>query len=357
MFRDFAACVVEAAIAGGQAPRTVDRCRGRRRPTVRRSATARRESRSVGRRLRGTWRLRRSLPLRGPRSGASNPADTSDHGAAPRRRNSAAQHWPGPQSAPGCRRASGRPGETFGLQRESQHVVEVGHHEMIVGCPFGAADFIEAGVARMRDALGAPGQPVGQDAEIDHFAAAASPSASHRSRIEQRIVGRVADREDEGCLGIRRGETAKVRQHAGQVARAVSRHAREYGARPGRRRSPGSRGDAPDRARCRTDGRPCRTTSPSTRPRVGFAGRPGARRSRLRPAPWPRHDALRQRPCGRPRPRFPGSSRINRRVLARTVSQGRVEELYWPPSTVAFECLFRRACGRHKAPRGSRSRR
>jgi integrase len=63
--------------------------------------------------------------------------------------------------------------------------VEVGHHEVIVACPFGAADFVEAGVAGVGDALGALGQPVRQGPEIDRFAAATvtQPSLQDRKRI------------------------------------------------------------------------------------------------------------------------------------------------------------------------------
>ena len=90
-------------------PPTAGRCRGRRKPIVRRSAAGRRESRSAGRRLRGTWRLRSSLRRPAPKSDASSPAGTSDRDAAPRRRSNAAPRWPGRQLAPDCRRASGRP--------------------------------------------------------------------------------------------------------------------------------------------------------------------------------------------------------------------------------------------------------
>ena len=95
----------------------------------------------------------------------------------------------------------------------------------------GAADFIEAGVAHVRDALRPSGQPVGQGTEIDDLAAAAAvgqPSLENRPGI----VRRVADREDEGCLVIRCGKPAEIRQNAGKVACAVPRHAREHGARP-----------------------------------------------------------------------------------------------------------------------------
>ena len=67
--------------------------------------------------------------------------------------------------------------EAVGAGGECQDIVEVGHHEVIVARPVGVADFVEAGVARMGNALGAPGQPVRQNAEIDCLAATA-PAAS-----------------------------------------------------------------------------------------------------------------------------------------------------------------------------------
>ena len=75
-------------------------------------------------------------------------------------------------------------GETIGRHGKCQHVVEVGHHEVIVARPFRAADFVEAGVAGVGDALGALGQPVRQ-VRIDRFAAAtvAQPSLQDRKQI------------------------------------------------------------------------------------------------------------------------------------------------------------------------------
>jgi hypothetical protein len=66
-----------------------------------------------------------------------------------------------------------------------QDIVEVGHHEVIAARPSGAADFVEAGVAGMGDALRALGQPLRQGPEIDGFAAAAvgQPSLQDRKRI------------------------------------------------------------------------------------------------------------------------------------------------------------------------------
>ena len=73
-------------------------------------------------------------------------------------------------------------GETIGRHGECEHVVKVGHHEVIVVCPFGAADFVEAGVAGVGDALGALGQPVRQGPEIDRFAVAAIAQPSLQDR-------------------------------------------------------------------------------------------------------------------------------------------------------------------------------
>ena len=186
MFRDFAACVVEAAIAGGK----------RRGQSVDAEAA---EGRPHGdRRQRGG-----NLDLPGEDFAELGGFEGLFRGAAPDRMPAiprtpaimaqrpdvvVARRRIGQDGSP--RRAAVEPadglGETVGRHGKRQHVVEVGHHEMIVGRPFGAADFVEAGVARVGDALRAPGQPVRQGPEIDHLAAAtavAQPSLQDRQRI------------------------------------------------------------------------------------------------------------------------------------------------------------------------------
>src|ERR1700730_13493975 len=92
------------------------------------------------------------------------------------------------------------------------------------------------------------------------MAGIASPTLQDR----ERVVGAVADHEDEGRLGIGRGKAAEGCQHAGKVDRAVSRHAREYSTRRGRRthREGGPFGD----------GSVLPNNLPSTPLRLGFGG-------------------------------------------------------------------------------------